>query len=184
MEQKFQLLEQIVARARERNVLMNLKNLISRDGDNIDHVAKVFAQATARAQEHNIALGLPPIIPRAQRECGFIKDRISFISWDGFVRPCNNLYHSYMCYVNNREKSITSVSFGNVLQQDFSEIWKSRDYRSFRRQVDGFDFAPCGDCPHAEGCFALLAPIFRKDCYEYTLPCGDCPWARGLLQCM
>lgn len=184
MGQKFQLLDEIVAKAREQNVLMNFKNLMARDGTSLDHVTEIFAQASERAQKHNIALDLPLLIPKTRRECGFIKDRSSFISWDGFVRPCNNLYHSYMCYVNNREKSITSVSFGNVLQQDFREIWSSRDYRSFRRQVDRFDFAPCGDCPHAEGCFALLAPVFRKDCYEYTLPCGDCPWARGILKCI
>ncbi len=184
MGRKFQLLDEIVAKAREQNVLMNFKNLMSREGASLDQVTEIFARASDRAQEHNIALDLPLLVPRTRRECGFIKDRTSFISWDGFVRPCNNLYHSYMCYVNNREKSITSVSFGNVLQQDFREIWNSRDYRSFRRQVDRFDFAPCGDCPHAEGCFALLAPVFRKDCYEYTLPCGDCPWARGILKCM
>ena len=184
MEQKFQLLDEIAAKAREQNVLMNLKSLMQRDGTHFDHTAEIFAQASAKAQEHNIAMDLPELIPKTQRECGFIKDGISFISWDGFVRPCNNLYHSYLCHVNNREKSITSVTFGNVLQQDFREIWNSREYHSFRRQVDRFDFAPCGDCPHAEGCFALLAPVFRKDCYEYTQPCGDCPWARGILKCM
>jgi putative metalloenzyme radical SAM/SPASM domain maturase len=184
MEQKFQLLDETVAKAREQKVLMNFKSLMQRDGTSLDHTAKIFAEASAKAKEHSIALDLPPLTPKTERECGFIKDRIAFISWDGYVRPCNNLYHSYMCYVNNREKSITSVSFGNVRERDFSDIWNSREYRTFRKQVDRFDFAPCGDCPHAEACFALLAPVFRKDCYEYTLPCGDCPWARGILKCM
>jgi putative metalloenzyme radical SAM/SPASM domain maturase len=184
MGQKFELLDETVAKARERNVCMSLKNLIPRDGSYIAHVKEIFAKAAARAKELNIDLDLPPLIPMARRECGFIRDRIAFISWDGFVRPCHNLYHSYMCYVNGREKSINAVSFGNVNERDLQDIWNSREYRSFRRQVDKFDFAPCGDCPHAEACFALLAPVFRKDCYEYTLPCGDCPWARGVLQCM
>ena len=184
MEQKFKLFEEIVAKARERNILLNFKNLLSRDGAHLDEVAHIFEVARVRAQKHGIVLDLPLLIPRTRRECGFIKDRISFISWDGFVRPCNNLCHSYKCYINNREKSITSVSFGNVLKQDFRAIWSSREYRNFRKQVEKFDFAPCGDCPHAEGCFALLMPVFRKDCYEYAFPCGDCPWARGLLKCM
>lgn len=184
MEQKFQLLDEVVATAKEQNVLMNLKKLMERDGSGIDRAEGIFAEASARAERSAIALDLPPLIPNTERECGFIRDGIAFISWDGHVRPCNNLYHSYMCYVNDREKSITAVSFGNVLQRDFRDIWNSADYRSFRRQVRRFDFAPCGDCPHAEGCFALAAPVFRKDCYEYTQPCGDCPWARGILQCM
>jgi len=184
MGRKFQLLDEIVNKARENDVCMSFKNLIPRDGSYITHVQEIFAQARARAEELNVELDLPPLIPEAKRECGFIRDRIAFISWDGYVRPCHNLYHSYMCYVNGREKSITAVTFGNVGDRDFRDIWNSREYRSFRRQVDRFDFAPCGDCPHAEGCFALLAPVFRKDCYGYTLPCGDCPWARGVLQCM
>ena len=184
LEKKYQLLDDIVARAREQNVVLNLKNLMSRDGTDPEQVAAIFAETSARAEKHGITLELPPLTPRSQRECGFMKNRISFISWDGYVRPCNNLYHSYMCYVNNRKKSITSVSFGNVNKQSFWDIWNSREYRSFRRNVDKFDFAPCGDCPHAEGCFALLSPVFRKDCYEYTQPCGDCPWARGILKCM
>ena len=184
MEQKFQLLDETVAKAREQKVLMNFKSLMQRDGTSLDHTAKIFAEASAKAEEHSIALDLPPLTPKTERECGFIKDRIAFVSWDGYVRPCNNLYHSYMCYVNNRGKSITSVSFGNVRERDFSDIWNSREYRTFRKRVDRFDFSPCGDCPHAEACFALLAPVFRKDCYEYTLPCGDCPWARGILKCM
>jgi len=184
MEQKFQLLDETVAKAREQKVLMNFKSLMQRDGTSLDHTARIFAKASAKAEEHSIALDLPPLTPKTERECGFIKDRIAFVSWDGYVRPCNNLYHSYMCYVNNREKSITSVSFGNVRERDFSDIWNSREYRTFRKRVDRFDFSPCGDCPHAEACFALLAPVFRKDCYEYTLPCGDCPWARGILKCM
>lgn len=181
---KFELLDETVAKARARNVCMSFKNLIPRNGDGLARTAQVFEEASRKAGELNINLDLPPIIPRAQRECGFIRDRIAFVSWDGYVRPCNNLYHSYTCYVNGREKSITAVTFGNVREQDLWDIWKSREYRSFRRQVDRFDFAPCGDCPHAEACFALMAPVFRKDCYEYTLPCGDCPWARGILQCM
>ena len=184
MGRKFELLDEIVDKARERNVCMSFKNLIPRNGSYTAHVQEIFAQASAKAEELNVNLDLPPLIPKARRECGFIRDRIAFISWDGYVRPCNNLYHSYMCYVNGREKSITAVTFGNVRERDFWDIWNSREYRSFRRQVDRFDFAPCGDCPHAEGCFALLAPVFRKDCYEYTLPCGDCAWARGILQCM
>jgi len=184
LEKKFQLLDDIVAKAREQNVVLNLKNLMARDGTDPEQIAAIFAETNARAGKHGISLELPPLTPKSQRECGFMKSRIAFISWDGNVRPCNNLYHSYICYVNNRKKSITSVTFGNVLKQSFNEIWNSREYRSFRRNVDKFDFAPCGDCPHAEGCFALLSPVFRKDCYEYTQPCGDCPWARGILKCM
>jgi radical SAM protein with 4Fe4S-binding SPASM domain len=181
---KLQLLDETVSKARSRNICMSFKNLISRNGDSLTPIDDIFARASARAEKLGVDLDLPPLIPKAQRECGFIRDGIAFVSWDGYVRPCNNLYHSYTCYVNGREKSITAVTFGNVMENSLHDIWNLREYRSFRRQVTRFDFAPCGDCPHAEACFALLAPVFRRDCYEYTLPCGDCPWARGVLKCM
>ena len=184
MGEIFKTLDGMVAQARERNVLLYLKNLMQRDGVGITSTALIFEDAKARALKYGIQLDLPPLIPWTRRECGFIRDRISFISWDGFVRPCHNLYHSYTCYINGREKSINSVSFGNVREQDFRDIWELREYRSFRRQVDRFDFAPCGDCPHADGCYAVIGPVFRKDCYDYSLPCGDCPWGRGILKCM
>jgi putative metalloenzyme radical SAM/SPASM domain maturase len=184
MGEVFKTLDRMVARGRERNVLLYLKNLIQRDRDGIASTAQIFADAKARALESGIELELPPLIPWTRRECGFIRDRIAFVSWDGFVRPCHNLYHSYTCYINGREKSINSVSFGNVREHDFRDIWRTREYRSFRRQVDRFDFAPCGDCPHADGCYAVIGPVFRKDCYDYSLPCGDCPWGRGILKCM
>ena len=184
MKNKLQFLDDTVAKARGLDVLMSFKDLIPSDGTLINHVQGVFEEAKNRATKHNIILDLPPLIPKTDRECGFIRDGIAFISWDGYVRPCNNLYHSYMCYVNGREKSITKWDFGNVTQSDFMDIWNSREYRSFRKKVVRFDFSPCGDCPHSEGCFALRYPVFRVDCYEFTLPCGDCPWARGILQCM
>ncbi|MBE0481625.1 MAG: radical SAM protein, partial [Dehalococcoidia bacterium] len=110
----FDLLDDLVATARQQNVLVNLKSLVQGDSPCLDHVPDIFAKAAARARKLKIDLDLPPLIPRTRRECGFIKDRIAFVSWDGWVRPCNNLYHSYTCYVNNREKSITAVNFGNV----------------------------------------------------------------------
>jgi putative metalloenzyme radical SAM/SPASM domain maturase len=180
----FQLLDETVAKARSQNVCMSFKNLMSRNGADLAAAQTAFAQAQANAERLGIYLSLPPVVPKAQRECGFIRDGTAFVSWDGYVRPCNNLYHSYTCYVNGREKSITAVTFGNVAEHSLQDIWNLREYRSFRRQVGRFDFAPCGDCPHAEACFALLTPVFRKDCYEYALPCGDCPWARGILKCM
>jgi hypothetical protein len=122
MGRKFELLDEIVARARERNVCISFKNLVPRDGSYTAHVQGVFVWARAKAEELNVDLDLPPLIPKAQRECGFIRDRIAFISWDGYLRPCNNLYHSYMGYVNGREKSVTAMTFGNVREYDFCDI--------------------------------------------------------------
>lgn len=182
-EQVLQILERVVTKGLEENVMVNFTKLMPGMALNLAHTAQVFDLAQAKAQRYNIALDLPPLVPRARRECGFIREGICFVSWDGYVRPCNNLNHSYRCYINDRPKNITSVSFGNVMEQDFSKIWNREDYIRFRELVDRFDFAPCGDCNFADGCYYINGEAFRKDCYNYTQPCGDCPWARGILKC-
>jgi len=46
MEQKFQLLDETVAKARAQKVLMNFKSLMQRDGTSLDHTARIFAEAS------------------------------------------------------------------------------------------------------------------------------------------
>jgi len=182
-EQVLQILEKAANKAIEQNVVLNFTKLVPENGTNLAPTLEIFSQAQARAQKYGIGLDLPPLIPNTRRECGFIRDGICFVSWDGYVRPCGNLNHSYTCYINGRLKYLTAVSFGNVLKRDLREIWGSEDYRHFREQVDRFDFAPCGDCNFSDACYFITLPTFKQDCYSYTLPCGDCPWARGILKC-
>ncbi|MFC1973859.1 radical SAM/SPASM family putative metalloenzyme maturase [Chloroflexota bacterium] len=182
-EQVLNILEKAASKAIEQNVVLNFTKLVPENGINLAPTLGIFSRARAEAQKYGVELDLPPLIPNTQRECGFIRDGICFISWDGYVRPCGNLNHSYTCYINNRLKYITGVSFGNVLKHDLMEIWGSEDYHHFREQVGRFDFAPCGDCNFADACYFITLPTFTQDCYSYALPCGDCPWARGILKC-
>jgi MoaA/NifB/PqqE/SkfB family radical SAM enzyme len=183
-EQVLQILERAVTTGLEHNVMLNFTKLIPAVDGKFDTTIQAFDQAQAKAEKCNIALDLPPLVPRTIRECGFIREGICFVSWDGYVRPCNNLNHSYLCYINDRPKNVTSVSFGNVLEQDLREIWNREDYSRFRELVHRFDFAPCGDCNFADGCYFINSEVFQRDCYNHTQPCGDCPWARGILKCL
>jgi len=183
-ERVLKLLEKTIAGAEEAKVCLNFPRLLERNKDVLQRHMDLFNEAATEAKRYDIELSLPPLVPRTQRECGFIVNGAPFISWDGYVKPCNNLSHSYPCFINGRPKSITSVNFGNVLEQDFMEIWNSPEYLFFRSRVERFDMPPCGDCSFADGCYLINIPVFEKDCYSNRQPCGDCPWARGILQCL
>jgi putative metalloenzyme radical SAM/SPASM domain maturase len=178
-----ELVAESLARAAQEKVALNLARLLAGEGLPWDEATGIFSQARQRAEAEGIVLNLPPLLPRASRECGFMRDEAAFITWEGAMCPCQNLSRSYNCYVNGRLKSITRVSFGNVREQEARDIWDYPSYRAFRALSQRFDFPPCGDCGYSDGCSLIRVPEFQNDCYFHRQPCGDCPWSRGLFQC-
>ena len=111
--------------------------------------------------------------------CPFVWRGSAAVSWTGDVSPCVALMHSHRCFVLDREKSIRRYTVGNVREERIATIWKTKEYREFRRRVLKFDFAPClrcGSCDYAD--------TNEEDCYGNTHPvCGDCLWAQRVLLC-
>lgn len=165
-------------------ILNSILQVLERDGSQFTDYLKIFGEAQELAASLNLELHLPLIIPRTKRECNFIKNETCFITWDGWVRPCNQLAHDYTCFHYGRPKRVDSVSFGKVPEEDLETIWNSKPYRIFRENVEKFPFSPCGNCGLADGC-GYLSPEaeFFSDCNLYDQPCGDCLWSRGILQC-
>jgi len=176
--------ERAISEAVDRGFDLNFSNLMKKDENTLAHAIEIFREAKSKASRYGVKLSLPRIIPRTKRECVFVKDRSVFVSWNGYVRPCNQLMHSYPCYINGRSKNVSSISFGNVMEQDLMEIWRSKKYAEFRVKVKKFQFPPCGDCTFQDRCDYINREEFRYDCYTNEQPCGDCLWARGILQCM
>ena len=91
----------------------------------------------------------------------------------------NELLHNGYTYMHNIRRKITHCSFGNIKEQPLAEIWSSKEYKTFRRKFDEFDFASCLYCGHCE-----LFEENREDCIGNTHPaCGGCLWAEGVLSC-
>ena len=113
------------------------------------------------------------------RRCRFVRDRASFVRWDGEVSPCMGLLHSHKTYLYGLERRVRGHSFGNVRDGDLAGIWDSKAYAGFREKVKAFDFSPCHVCG---GCSLLEKN--EEDCYGNTFPaCGGCLWAQGIIQC-
>ncbi len=126
----------------------------------------------------NLSLMGNPIATPTQ-SCRFIKDRCTFVRWDGNVSPCMGLLHTHKTYLNGLERKISAYSLGNIGSAHLHGIWNSDEYARFREKVRDFPFAPCHLCG---GCSLLEGN--QEDCGGNTFPtCGGCLWAQGIIQC-
>ena len=118
-------------------------------------------------------------VTRRVNWCRFIEEGHCFIRWDGDVSPCMGLLHTADTYLNDHKRRIWHHSFGNICEQSLSEIWNSEEYRSFRRRVHEFQYAPCLFCG---GCEQLKEN--KADCVGSIGPtCGGCLWGQGFAVC-
>ena len=126
----------------------------------------------------NLSLMGNPVRTEIQ-SCRFVRERCTFVRWDGRVSPCMGLLHAHTTFLHGNQRAIEPYFVGDVAAEDLLEIWSSEDYRSFRERVDAFDFSPCHACG---GC--TLADANAEDCLGSGAPtCGGCLWAQGIIQC-
>lgn len=113
--------------------------------------------------------------------CRFIKERCTFIKWDGTVSSCMGLLHSYKTYftTGRTERQVKAYVLGDIQKNSLKEIWDGKEYHDFREKVDEFDFSPCLQCGPCD-----FAEKNEEDCFGNTFPtCGGCLWAQGVIQC-
>ncbi len=116
-------------------------------------------------------------------KCKFIKERCTFIRWDGMVCPCMGLLHSNTTYPynvgTNRQRKVDAYTLGSIDTTNLQSIWESDEYSKFRNDVDYFEFSPClscGPCANAESNV--------EDCIsDASRTCGGCMWGQGVVQC-
>jgi MoaA/NifB/PqqE/SkfB family radical SAM enzyme len=113
------------------------------------------------------------------RSCRFVRDRATFVRWDGQVSPCLGLLHEHKTYLYGNERRIRPYFVGDIRTKSLYALWNSREYRKFRERVRDFDFSPCHICG---GC--NLLETNDEDCFGNIYPvCGGCLWAQGVIQC-
>jgi MoaA/NifB/PqqE/SkfB family radical SAM enzyme len=114
--------------------------------------------------------------------CKFIKERCTFIRWDGMVSPCMGLLHMNKIYLHrpdNFVREVKACTLGNLNTKSLKDIWDSEEYINFRDKVDDFEFSPCLKCGPCD-----LAENNTEDCFGNTFPtCGGCLWTQGVIQC-
>ena len=144
---------------------------------NVPEAAEGIA-SLMRKQNFNLYFNDQPVL-RKTGYCKFVREGMTFVRADGKVCPCMALLHNGYTYMHNIRRKITHCSFGNIKEQPLAEVWNSKEYKTFRRKFDEFDFASCLYCGHCE-----LFSENQEDCIGNTHPaCGGCLWAEGVLSC-
>lgn len=179
----YDLVEELKAEARSRDISLHLKNLMERDEDWAEELDRVFAEARQVARETGLALTLPGTAPASSRRCEFVEGGGAFVSWNGNVHPCYFLWHQYGCHLFGRKKFVNAKFFGNVRESGILDIWNNQPFRAFRDDVLAYDFPYCSNC-NVVPCQYLKSEEFEQDCYGNTVPCGDCFWCMGLFNCL
>lgn len=169
--------------AQHRGIPLDLKRLFAMDYARIEAVDVAFEQAREVARQTGIELRLPEIVPQGRRSCGFIEQGAAFISWDGSMHPCYQLWHACHSHANGWQHPIQPRVFGNVNQQGVREIWNSPGFRTYRTNVLSHNYPVCAGCNTAP-CDLVQNAAFEQDCYVNTEPCGSCLWSSGVFRCL
>jgi MoaA/NifB/PqqE/SkfB family radical SAM enzyme len=106
--------------------------------DEHSDIPDILREAEERARELGVHLRRPSLRPRETPVCEENPLRTLYISVSGDVSPCVYLYppttSRFKRIFCGQEHEIERLSFGNILQEDFSRIWGSKGYREFRDQ--------------------------------------------------
>lgn len=170
------------AEAQHRSIPLDLKRLFAMDYSRIEAVDIVFERAREVARQTGLDLRLPEIVPRGQRSCSFIEQGSAFISRDGDMHPCYQLWHSCHSYANGWQHPLQPRVFGNVVDRGVLDIWNSQGFRSYRENVSSRTYPSCASCSYAPCDY--VSDVFEQDCYVNAEPCGCCLWNSGVFRCL
>ena len=175
--------KEMLNEAYSKQIPLHTSNLIGDSIAELNRTKEILAEALEIARETGLDLTLPELSPKFERQCHFVEEDSSFISWRGEVYPCYFLWHQYSFFQNGRRVKVAEKSFGQLQKKPIREIWNSTDYRSFREKVLKYDYPFCENC-NLGPCNLFTEKPFEYDCYANDIPCGCCPWCGGLLHCL
>jgi MoaA/NifB/PqqE/SkfB family radical SAM enzyme len=97
----------------------------------------IMKKAEDKARKMKITLSVPAVSSQDVAVCSENPLDNLYISVDGQVSPCVYLYppvpSPFTRIFCGTEYSIDNVSFGNIFNEPFEQIWERRDYREFRK---------------------------------------------------
>ena len=175
--------EAIKADAQDRGIAFDLKRLFNMDYSRIEETSAVFDEAAAVAARTGLELRLPEIVRRERKRCSFVEDGGAFVSWDGRMHPCYQLWHHCRSFANGWLHPVHPRVFGSVRERDILDIWNSKEFRTYRENVLRHDYPSCSCCNFAP-CDLVQNDKFDLDCYANAEPCGGCLWSSGVFRCL
>ena len=96
----------------------------------------IMKEAEDRAKKFKISLYMPAISPQDVAVCSENPLDNLYISVDGEVSPCVYLYPPvsppFTRIYCGTEHPTSHVSFGNIFNEPFEQIWEGKEYQEFR----------------------------------------------------
>jgi MoaA/NifB/PqqE/SkfB family radical SAM enzyme len=128
----------------------------------------ILKEARAKAKEWRIELQCPSLSLGEVPICAEMPLRNLYISVDGEVSPCVYLNPPvptpFKRIFQGKEFPIEKVSFGNIFQKSFQEIWQNLQYEEFRACFT------CRQEKMQEMIGTLWDPEKRKNLESFSLP--------------
>lgn len=140
------------------------------DPDSVDDLAGILRRAGGTAEDAGIELRMTAMRPQPAA-CPQIYRPI--ILADGAVVPCSVLAYprdSYLAITPSlsvvEHRGVTPrVSFGNINETPFAEIWRGAEYARFRHAVQGRAFPhPCTTCLMKHYVICPQPPMSLNEC--------------------
>ncbi|MHA1229178.1 MAG: radical SAM/SPASM domain-containing protein [Candidatus Helarchaeota archaeon] len=156
--------------------------------DILNDTNRIFKKALELAHYLNIKLELPSIFPSYKnRICPYVERDATVINVKGEVVPCFNYIHNSISFIDKNMKKDQLITYGNIFEQDLSEIWRSKNYQTLRKRLKNPNFSNnipwCGDCPYfTANCFYIKSNL--SDCYGNTPGCNECLYSCNLIKCI
>jgi MoaA/NifB/PqqE/SkfB family radical SAM enzyme len=114
----------------------------------------VFEEAKAKALNYGMELKIPLTKPLKVKKCLFYHTCI--ITCEGDVTPCPLLSYDRPFFVKEKKYYHKKLSFGNISERNFYEIWNSKKYVKFRESIRKGNFPlVCRNCLMNQG---LIVP--------------------------
>jgi putative metalloenzyme radical SAM/SPASM domain maturase len=177
------LVEALRSEAQRGGITLDLRRHFALSRSGLDEVAEVFEQAREVARQTGLDLRLPELLPRQKRSCSFVEEGGAFVSWDGKLHPCYNLWHQCQSFANGWLQQVQPRQFGNILERGILELWNASEFRTYRANVLRHDYPFCATCNFAP-CDRVQDKEFTQDCYVNSEPCGCCLWSSGVFRCL
>jgi radical SAM protein with 4Fe4S-binding SPASM domain len=94
---------------------------------------KIFEQLKLISKDKGIELRLPSLNVKPYHFCNIMLE--SVIDANGDVYPCSPLSYRRKYYYRGEENYYPRISFGNLNEKSFDEIWFSEKYNTFRTNL-------------------------------------------------
>ena len=96
----------------------------------------ILSEVRENAHTMNIKLRIPHLRIQNSSKC---IPRGSIISWNGEVHPCAALSYRRPYYYLGKRYMHPKITFGNINESDYLQVWNGTDYVDFRRRLETGD---------------------------------------------